>query len=73
MGQSYTDGKNNVPFLGDIPLLGHLFGSTSQVSQKRELVVLIKTTLIRDSKDWRPDLESTQQRFQTYGFPESRP
>lgn len=73
MGQTYTDGKNNVPFLGDIPILGHLFGSTTQVSQKRELVVLIKTTLIRDSKDWKPDLESTQQRFQTYGFPESRP
>ncbi|NDP48363.1 MAG: general secretion pathway protein GspD [Sulfuriferula multivorans] len=73
MGQTYTDGQNSVPFFSDIPVLGRLFGSTSQVSQKRELVVLIKTTLIRDSKDWKPDLESTQNRFQTYGFPESRP
>ncbi len=73
MGQTNTDGKNNVPFLGDIPVLGHLFGSTSQVSQKRELVVLIKTTLIRDGKDWNQDMEATQRRFQAYELPNSRP
>lgn len=73
MGQTYTDGKSAIPFLGDIPYLGRLFGNTSQVKQKRELVVLIKTTLIRDNKDWNNDLEATQRRFQTYDFPDSRP
>ena len=73
MGQTYTDGKSAIPFLGDIPYLGRLFGNTSQVKQKRELVVLIKTTLIRDNKDWNNDLEATQRRFQTYELPDSRP
>jgi MSHA biogenesis protein MshL len=73
MGQTYTDGKNAIPLLGDIPYLGRLFGNSSKQSQKRELVVLIKTTLIRDNKDWNNDLEATQRRFQTYELPDTRP
>jgi len=73
MSQSFDDSKNRVPLLGDIPVLGELFGNTSQSRQKRELVVLIKTTLIRDNQDWNRDLEATQRRFQTYELPEFRP
>ncbi len=73
MRQSFNDGKNAIPFLGDIPYLGRLFGSTSRASQKRELVVLIKTTLIRDNQDWNRDLEATQHRFQAYDLSEFRP
>jgi MSHA biogenesis protein MshL len=73
MGQTYTDGKNAIPLLGDIPYLGRLFGNSSKQSQKRELVVLIKTTLIRDNKDWNNDLEATQRRFQAYELPDTRP
>lgn len=73
MSQSYDDSTNRVPLLGDIPYLGQLFGNTSQNRQKRELVVLIKTTLIRDTQDWSHDLEATQRRFQTYELPEFRP
>lgn len=73
MSQNFDDSKNRIPLLGDIPYLGQLFGNTSQSSLKRELVVLIKTTLIRDSQDWNRDLEATQRRFQTYELPEFRP
>ena len=73
MGQTFTDTNNSVPFLGDIPYLGRLFGSTGKASEKRELVVLIKTTLIRDNKDWALDIESTQRRFQAYDLPDTRP
>ncbi len=69
MSQTYDDNKNRIPLLGDIPILGQLFGNTSLGSVKRELVVLIKTTLIRDSQDWNPDLDATQQRFRNYDFP----
>lgn len=69
MSQTYDDNKNRLPLLGDIPVLGQLFGNTSVGSAKRELVVLIKTTLIRDPHDWNPDLEATQRRFQDYDFP----
>ena len=72
MSQSFDNSKNRIPLLGDIPILGQLFGNTSRASQKRELVVLIKTTLIRDNKDWNNDLEATQRRFQTYDLPDPR-
>lgn len=73
MSQSFGDDKNRIPLLGDIPFVGQLFGNTSQNSQKRELVVLIKTTLIRDSQDWDRDLAATQRRFQNYELPQSQP
>jgi MSHA biogenesis protein MshL len=72
MSQTFDDSKNRIPILGDIPVLGQLFGNTSQGSNKRELVVLIKTTLIRDSQDWNPDLDATRKRFQSYDLPEFR-
>ena len=73
MSQSFDDNKNRIPLLGEIPVLGQLFGNTSQSTQKRELVFLIKTTLIRDSQDWNPDLEATRRRFQTYDQTEFQP
>lgn len=72
MNQSFDDSKNRIPLLGEIPVLGQLFGNTSQSSQKRELVVLIKTTLIRDSQDWGRDLDEVQQRFQGYNPAQTR-
>jgi MSHA biogenesis protein MshL len=73
MSEYHDDSNNRIPLLGDIPYLGQLFGNTSRASKKRELVVLIKTTLIRDSQDWNPDMEATRHRFQAYELPESRP
>lgn len=73
MSQTFDDSKNRIPLLGDIPVVGQLFGNTSKSSQKRELVVLIKTTLIRDSQDWNRDLETTQRRFKAYELPEFQP
>lgn len=37
-----------VPLLGDIPVLGHLFKSTSNTVRKRNLMVFLKATIIRD-------------------------
>ena len=73
MSQYHDDSNDRIPLLGDIPYLGQLFGNTSRTSKKRELVVLIKTTLIRDSQDWSRDLEATQRRFKTYDYPEFQP
>jgi MSHA biogenesis protein MshL len=73
MSQTYDDSNNRIPLLGDIPYFGQLFGNTSRNSRKREMVVLIKTTLIRDREDWSRDLDETQRRFKTYDHPESQP
>ncbi|MDU1084008.1 MAG: type II secretion system protein GspD, partial [Leclercia adecarboxylata] len=37
-----------VPLLGDIPLVGQLFRYTSQDTSKRNLMVFIHTTVLRD-------------------------
>ncbi|MFM2485417.1 type II secretion system secretin GspD [Celerinatantimonas yamalensis] len=40
---------SKVPLLGDIPYLGALFRSTSSKQSKRNLMIFIKPTIIRDS------------------------
>ena len=42
------ESESKVPFLGDIPVLGHLFKSTSTQVEKKNLMVFIKPTIIRD-------------------------
>jgi general secretion pathway protein D len=41
-----TKGDSGVPFLKDIPLLGHLFRSTSASQQRVELMVLLRPTVL---------------------------
>jgi general secretion pathway protein D len=42
-----------VPFLGDIPLLGRLFKTTSITRTKRNLMVFLRPTIVRNSEDVR--------------------
>ncbi|EFH7123587.1 type II secretion system protein GspD [Escherichia coli] len=37
-----------IPLLGDIPLIGHLFKSTADKKEKRNLMVFIRPTILRD-------------------------
>jgi general secretion pathway protein D len=39
---------SKVPLLGDIPILGHLFKSTTTSKRKRNLMVFIRPTIVRD-------------------------
>ncbi|MCG3722670.1 type II secretion system protein GspD [Vibrio cincinnatiensis] len=43
-----AESESKVPLLGDIPLLGYLFRSTSTQVEKKNLMVFIKPTIIRD-------------------------
>ncbi|WP_394701329.1 pilus (MSHA type) biogenesis protein MshL [uncultured Propionivibrio sp.] len=43
--------------------VGALFGTRSSVLKKRELVILIKPTIIRNDSSWKDDLSETQDRF----------
>ncbi|MGL5708358.1 MAG: GspD family T2SS secretin variant ExeD [Aeromonas sp.] len=40
---------SKVPLLGDIPVLGYLFRSTSNTTSKRNLMVFIRPTILRDA------------------------
>ncbi|MEZ8825357.1 type II secretion system secretin GspD [Vibrio amylolyticus] len=42
------ESESKIPLLGDIPYLGHLFKSTSTQVEKKNLMVFIKPTIIRE-------------------------
>jgi type IV pilus assembly protein PilQ len=42
------DSENKVPLLGDIPVLGHLFKSTSKTDDKRELLIFVTPRILRE-------------------------
>ncbi|MDX1386374.1 MAG: type II secretion system secretin GspD, partial [bacterium] len=41
-----------VPFLGDIPILGHLFKRTATQKEKTNILVFLRPYIIRDTKDF---------------------
>jgi general secretion pathway protein D len=41
---------SKVPLLGDLPIVGHLFKSTSTTKKKRNLMVFIRASIVRDEK-----------------------
>lgn len=48
MEDTINDRVQKVPLLGDIPLLGALFRSTSKEQQKRNLLLFLRPTIVRD-------------------------
>ncbi|MCH8502286.1 MAG: type II secretion system secretin GspD [Aliidiomarina sp.] len=46
--EDVQESLSKVPLLGDIPILGHLFKSTSVTTRKRNLMIFIRPTIIRD-------------------------
>ena len=46
MSESVTKFRDKVPVLGDLPWVGRLFRSESDVSQKKNLVIFVTPTLI---------------------------
>ncbi|WP_434019803.1 type II secretion system secretin GspD [Thalassotalea atypica] len=46
--EDVQESQQKVPFLGDLPLIGALFRSTSNSVRKRNLMVFLRPTIIRD-------------------------
>jgi general secretion pathway protein D len=51
ISDDYTDTVNKVPWLGDIPVLGWIFKSTSTTLTKRNLLVFLTPRVIRSPAD----------------------
>ncbi|MGE5651235.1 MAG: pilus (MSHA type) biogenesis protein MshL [Bacillota bacterium] len=64
MRQASASDRSQLPGVGDVPGLGALFGNTSQANQKRELVILIKPTIVQGASSWGRDILESQQRIQ---------
>ncbi len=64
MRQSNTNDRSQIPGAGEVPFLGGLFRNTNQISQKRELVILIKPTIVQSDAEWEQDVLESQRRIQ---------
>jgi MSHA biogenesis protein MshL len=64
MRQSSTADNSQVPIAGSVPVLGNLFGAKKRVNQKRELVVLIKPTIVEGINNWNDDLLDAGRRIE---------
>ncbi|ELB2791847.1 GspD family T2SS secretin variant ExeD [Aeromonas hydrophila] len=49
MDEQNQEKVSKVPLLGDIPVLGYLFRSTTNTTSKRNLMVFIRPTILRDA------------------------
>ncbi len=49
MDEKTSETVTKVPLLGDIPVLGYLFRSTNNSTSKRNLMVFIRPTILRDA------------------------
>ena len=68
MREGSSSDRSQVPGVGNAPGIGKLFGNSSRASQKRELVILLKPTVIRNEThgdtQWNEDMRQTRQRVQ---------
>ena len=64
MRQSTTNDRSQLPGAGDLPVVGALFRNTDQQTQKRELVVLIKPTIVDGAASWTQDMQDASGRIE---------
>ncbi len=63
MRQASSSDRSQLPGVGNIPLVGLFARNTSQASEKRELVILLKTTIVKDGASWASDILESQNRI----------
>lgn len=63
MEQAQSTDSAKVPGVGEIPVAGELFSQGRRAGLKRELVVLLKATVIRGDRQWEQDLGQTAERL----------
>ncbi|MDC5703938.1 pilus (MSHA type) biogenesis protein MshL [Vibrio europaeus] len=70
MKSNTFDQVSKVPFLGDVPALGHLFRNTTKLTQKTELVILLKPSVV-GVNTWQKELERSRDLLQEW-FPDEQ-
>lgn len=66
MRETVTNSESKIPILGDIPLLGALFRSTTQQRQKSNLLLFLTPYIIRDMADLRAIYERKMRERQEF-------
>jgi MSHA biogenesis protein MshL len=62
MQDSSDENKEGVTGFSRIPFLGNLFRVNTGTTQKTELVILLKATLVNSNTDWQNDIDASHQR-----------
>ncbi|MBS3935614.1 MAG: secretin N-terminal domain-containing protein [Sulfuritalea sp.] len=68
MTHSQTSNRSGLPGTIASPA-GVLFGQRGSALEKRELVILLKPTVIRDDSSWVKDLQQSGERLRNFGLP----
>jgi MSHA biogenesis protein MshL len=69
MKEGSTGEDASVPFIGDVPLLGNLFKHKRVSRIKRELIILMKPTVVGGGAGWGPAIQESHERFRQYRRP----
>ncbi|MBC7500957.1 MAG: pilus (MSHA type) biogenesis protein MshL [Herminiimonas sp.] len=64
MRQSAVSDRAQLPGIANTPVIGALLGNTNRLSQKRELVILLKPTIVQGDAAWSQDILESQRRIQ---------
>lgn len=65
MQSSLSDNNSKTPGLGDIPIIGGLFTQKSKVETKKELVILVKATVV-GAGTWKEQLERSSDLLKSW-------
>ncbi len=65
MTESNANIRSKVPLLGDVKFLGNLFRQKEEGTFKSELVILLKSTVVRGGDNWAQDMLNSQQKLDT--------
>lgn len=71
MQQEQREENSQVPGLGDAPVVGGLFRQKATVMRKRELVILMKTTVIHEDSAW-PEADARIPDASIAPFPDTK-
>ena len=63
MKEGATDEDARVPVFGDIPFFGNLFKHKKVSRIRRELVILLRPTIVDSGKVWTNAIEESQERI----------
>jgi MSHA biogenesis protein MshL len=64
------DNVASTPFLGDLPLVGHMFRHTQKISTKTELVILLRPVLVDSNQVWAREVDNATRRFNAIQHPD---
>ena len=64
MSQEQRNDRVGMPGISGLPGVGLLFGQKAGSSRKRELVILMRSTVISDDSGWRENISESQSRLQ---------